>query len=514
MLTWMKNFGILLAIVCLFSTNRTWSQEAANVTPGADVETVATAVAETTGRSREEIPFSVLQQIVSGFQFNGEIKTDLSKEQIEAMKKVQSAQYMRNNGFHQVTLLMSTSSVKNRRFNQALATLKAEHEAELQREWLAMITPEQQASIRRRNRTAIMQASLNRQQTGPSLLYSDTSIDALMTNNDLMSVIERPAIQDLLELSDEQFEKIEELQLAADVDAVSTLRLAIKSQPDPVVIGAGEPTPSPAFEQLQIETLKLLTADQVAEYNKLLSNRTQLPGLLRADGSKNEPAVVFGAMMPHGVPIRVSTTVVNGKVEGDAELNNAFASPVYAKALKITDEQQMKIAELLRNSRDGLLAEMATRTEAYNKQQNERNDKFSQCLISHNEKFHAQVVSLITPLQMQKLEKERLKGIGLWALRKSEVRSALAMTEEQIKSVEDVLTRHPKQLPMPMVSHTIGGDFQKEAEAFHKRARENGELFREHIEKQNQDLQKLLTESQQNKFIEMTGYRFTTGPSI
>ena len=216
--------------------------------------------------------------------------------------------------------------------------------------------------------------------------------------------------------------------------------------------------------------------------------------------------------MPHGVPIRVSTTVVNGKAAVNAEFNNAFASPVYATALKITDEQQMKITELLKNSRDGLLAEMAARNEAYNKQQSERNDKFSQCLISHNAKFDAMAVSLLTPAQMQTLEKERLKGIGLWALRKPEVRSALEMTEEQIKSAEDVLTRHPKQLPM--LTLTAGGDFQKESEAFHKRARENGELFREHAEKQNQDLQKLLTESQQSKFTEMTGYRFTTGRSI
>ena len=511
MLSRMKICGIVLVIVFLFPTGRTWSQETANVTPDVNVETAATAVAETTDRSHEEIPFSVLQQIVSGFQFNGEIKTDLSKEQIEAMKKVQSASYMRNNGFQQLTLLMTTSSVKNRRFNQAMATLKSQNEAELQREWLDMITPEQQASIRRRNRTAIMQASLNRQQSGQSLLYSDTSIDALMTNNDLMSVIERPAIQDILELTDEQFEKIEELQLAAEVDAVNTLRLAIKSQPAPVVIGAGVPTPSPAFEQLQIETLKLLTADQVAEYKTLLSNPAKLQGLFRADGNKNEQAI-FGAMMPHGVPSRVESYTGGGKTTVNAEFNNAFASPVIAMALKITEEQQVKIAELLKNSREALLAEMATRTDTYNKQQSERNDKFSLCLISHNEKFHAQVISLMTPSQMQKLEKERLKGIGLWALRKSEVRSALEMTEDQIKSVEDVLSRHPKLFPM--VSLTIGGDFQKESEAFHKRARENGELFREHAEKQNQDLQKLLTESQQNKFIEMTGYRFTSGPSI
>ncbi len=511
MLSRMKICGICVVILCVLSLRQALSQENANAALDGNVATVSKEVAETTGRSHEEIPFSVLQQIVSGHRFNGEIKTDLANEQVEAMKKIQSAQFAKSKDLNHLTFLMSQSSLKNRRFSQALATLKAEDEAELQRAWLDVITPEQQASIRRRNRTAMLQASLNRRQPVQSLLYSDTSVDALMTNNDLMSVVERPAIQDLLELTDEQFGKIELLQLAAEADALNTLRQAVEALPVPAVIGASAPIPSPAFEELNLATLKLLTAEQLAEYNKLYANPAKFHELLGADEVK-DPQVIFNAMMPHGVLTRQSTTIVDGKTKVEADFNNAFASPIIATALKITEEQQAKIAELLETSNDALLAEMAARNEAYNKQQSERTDEFSKGLKIHNEKFHTQVASLLTASQMQILEKERLKGIGLWALRKPEVRSALEMTDEQIESVEEILKRQPKQLPM--VSPSIGGDFQKEAEAFHKRARENHELFQEHFEKQNQELQKLLSESQQSKFAEMTGYRFTTGRSI
>ncbi len=164
---------------------------------------------ETIAPSKEEIPFSVLQQIVSGFRIDGEIKTDLSKEQIEAMKKAQQSQYSSSGDLNKLSSLMFASSGKNRRFNEALATLKAENETELHREWLSLITPEQQASIRRKNRQAMLQASLQRQPSVQALLSGDESLDVLMTNNDFLSVIERPAVQDILELTDEQVKAIE-----------------------------------------------------------------------------------------------------------------------------------------------------------------------------------------------------------------------------------------------------------------------------------------------------------------
>ena len=487
--------------LCLWASDQTWSQDT----------TAATPVTETIAPSKEEIPFSVLQQIVSGFSVDGEIKTDLSKEQFDAMKKALHSHYVSSSELNQFSSSMFASWPQNRRIKEAFATLKTEKEAELQKEWLSIITPEQQASIRRKNRKVMLQASLQRQQSAQALLYGDESLEALLTNNDFLSVIERPAIQDILELTDEQFEKIEELRIDAAADAVTTLREALKSLKQKDTTTAAVPTPSPAWEQLNAETLKILTPEQVAEYKTLQSNPAKMQELF-GNGGVQDPQSIFRAMMPHGVPTRVSTTVVNGKAKVTAEFNNAFAATGIATALKLTEAQQQKIAELLDNSRDGMLAEMAARTEVWNQPQSERTNEFARFLKTHNEKYHAQAVSLMTASQMEKLEKERLRGLGVWALSKPEVRSALELTDEQVEAIEAILSRRAP--PMDVKFPSPGGDFQKESEEFHKSAREQGELIQEHIRKQNQDIKDLLSETQRSRFTEMTGHQFPNGPTI
>ena len=502
MISGMNVCRLCVVCLCVLAPDQTWSQDT----------TAATPATETIAPSKEEIPFSVLQQIVSGFSIDGEIKTDLSKEQIAAMKKALQSHYASSSELNQLSSSMFGSWPKNRRFKDAFATLKSEQEAELQKEWLSIITPEQQASIRRKNRKVMLQASLQRQPSAQALLYGDESLDALLTNNDLLSVIERPAIQDILELTDEQFEKTEELRIAAAADAVSTLREALTFLKQKGTAPAAVPTPSPALEKLNTETLKILTPEQVAEYMTLLSNPAKMQELL-GNGGVKDPKSMFRAMMPHGIPTRVeSYTVVGGKATVTAEFNNAFASTVIATALKLTEAQLEKIAELLDNSRDGLLAEMAARTEAYNQQQGERTNELARFLKSHNEKFHAQAVSLMTASQMEKLEKERLRGIGVWALNKPEVRSALELTDEQVKAIEAILSRRVPQMEVKFPSP--GGDFQKESEEFHKSAREQSEVVREHFKKQCQDIEDLLSETQRSRFTEMTGHQFPTGPTI
>ena len=502
MLSGMNVCRICVVCLCVMSPDQTWSQDTTATTP----------VTETITPSKEEIPFSVLQQIVSGFQFNGEIKTDLSREQIDAMKKAQHSHYASSRELNQLSSLMFGSWPQNRRFKEAFATLKAEKEAELQKEWLSIITPEQQATIRRKNRKVMLQASLQSQQSAQALLYGDESLETLMTNNDLLSAIERPAVQDILELTDEQFERIEELRTAAEADAVTTLREALTFLKQKGTAPAAVPTPSPAWNKLHAETFKILTPEQVAEYNTLMSNPAKMQELL-GNGGVQDPQSMFRAMTPHGVPILVESYIVVGSpAKVKAEFNNAFASTAIATALKLTEEQQEKIAELLENSRDGLLAEMAANTEAQTQQQSERLNELSRFLKTHNEKFHAQAVSLMTASQMEKLEKERLKCLGIWALRKPEVRSALELADEQVQAIEAVLSR-----PAPLMEVKFprpGGDFQKESEEFHKSAREQGELIQEHFKKQCQDIKDLLSETQRSRFTEMTGHQFPNGATI
>ena len=155
---------------------------------------------------------------------------------------------------------------------------------------------------------------------------------------------------------------------------------------------------------------------------------------------------------------------------------------------------------------------MTARTEAWNKQQSEQTNRIATFLKTHNEKFHAQAVSLLMPSQLEELQKQRLRGMGFWALIKPEVRSALELTDEQVKGVEAILSRRAPEMEVKFPRP--GGDFQKESEEFHKSAREHSELVQEHFKKQNQHIKDLLSENQRNMFTEMTGHQFPNGPSL
>lgn len=507
---WNDTLKFVAAVLCLTSRAPVWSQE---TDVGSPPNAASSAVAGSDNREADEdIPFTVLQQIVSGINYDGPIKSDLSQSQIDEMKRVQGAHYQKNSRLNQLSSFLSTSRWNNPRFSHAIGILKAESDAELKKEWLSHITSEQRKAIRRRNRAAIVRAVSSQQMSHQTtLLSNDKPLDVLMSDNDMMSVIERPAIQDHLELSEEQFEKLEQLNSEAEADALITLRQMLKSPMENEWKDNRFESPGVAFQKLNTDTLEVLSKEQAVEYQRLKTDFAAAQKLL-AESGETDPQAAFKMMMPHGMPTRTSISVKDGKAVCDADFNNAFAPAVMIKALKLTEEQQTKIADLLKNSREDLLSEMAARTEAWNKWQADQTAKMSQPLQVHKEKFHAKAISLLTPSQMEQLEKERLKGLGLLALKKPHVCQALELTEDQQRAIDEIAGRVPKLLeihgPAP------GGDFQKESEAFFKRSRENNELMQQHSRKQNEDLQKVLSKSQQAKFTEMTGYVFVATPSI
>lgn len=496
--------------VSLLIQELSWSQESQ---PASLSEPQSPSLSEPQSRTAavEEIPFSVLQQIMSGSTINGEIRADLSSEQIDAMKKAEQAMPAETSDFYSVSSVISQAGLECRRFTAALESIKSERESQLRDEWLKIITPEQQASIRRRNRKMILQASLSKRSPDQALLNDTVSLDQLMAKNDLLSVVERPGVQDLLDLSDDQLNRIEELQIAAEADAVAAIRRTAEAVRDSKNSPQPASKPSPALAELHSRTMEILSPVQVAQFTKLTTSPARMQKLMQ-----NPDAVVSGeifrAMQPHGVPTSLSTTVVNGKANAAAELNNAFIAPDIQQALQLTEEQHKKIAEVLEKHREVVVAEMAARAQAYSNQQRKLAQETTKALQAHVEMFRAQALIILSPGQMETLERERLRGLGFWALQKPNVRSSLQLTPEQISGIEPVLARQPPQLDFK--PPTPGGNFQKEAEEFHQRARKHGQLMSEHHQQQSKDIEKLLTDSQRNKFTEMTGYRFLSGPSI
>jgi hypothetical protein len=93
------------------------------------------------------------------------------------MRKAQAAQNPVEMRISQLSGMLSQSPHRNRRFRVAIEQMRAEKENQLRAEWMKIITPEQQKTLRRRNRQAILQASLDSQRGDRSLLDHQESID-------------------------------------------------------------------------------------------------------------------------------------------------------------------------------------------------------------------------------------------------------------------------------------------------------------------------------------------------
>jgi hypothetical protein len=195
------------------------------------------------------------------------------------------------------------SPFKNRRLRSACEDMQKDSQDELHAEWLKIITPEQQAALRSRNRQAILQASLESQRPSHSLLSSKESIDQLLTNEDYLSIIEQPWIQDLLEITDEQLAQIEELQKLAQPEALDTMRqlreLVKAQQVSAKAEARQQPGPSDARKQLQERAMQVLSQEQTEKYKKLFSDPDRMQTLF-IDSSPVEPRDRFLLMLPHG----------------------------------------------------------------------------------------------------------------------------------------------------------------------------------------------------------------------
>ena len=455
----------------------------------------------------EDIPFRMLQQIASGHTY-GQIKEDLSIGQIDAMKKAQAAQNPLEMRIGQLSGMLSQSSVRNRRFRVAIEQMRAEKENQLRAEWMKIITPEQQKTLRRRNRQAILQASLESQRGDRSLLDHQESIDQLMTNEDLLSVIERPAIQDLLEITDEQFSQVEELRRAAQADAMTVLLKASELAKSSTESAAAPVPQSDAWGRLNERTMKVLNVEQTAAYRELCSNPTRQLKLF-SSGNANDIQAGFRLIMPHGSTRDIRTEVKDGQVTTTVVLHNAFENPELVKELKLSDAQQKDITKILDELRPEIVAGIEASQKAYHDRESKKRAAFDELLKAHNQQFHAKAVSLLTAAQSSTLEKERFRGLGMSALKRPQVVAALNLTQEQSKAIDGILSQRGPIMEMPMMAHSSSPEeFQKHAEEFHKRARENGEKFRVFQQKQSEEIHGLLSEEQRKEFSRMTGYVF------
>ena len=447
-------------------------------------------------QSSEDIPFRMLHQIASGLTY-GQLKEDISIAQKDAMKKAQAEQTPAEMSIAQLSRMLSQSSLRNRRFRVAIEQMRAEKENQLHAEWMKIITPEQQRTLRRRNRHAILQASLESQRGDRSLLDHQESIDQLMINEDLLSVVERPAIQDLLEITDEQFSQVEDLRREAEADAMTVLLNASELAKQSTESAAGPSHQSDARGHLNERTMRVLNAQQTAAYRELGSPVSQRKRLSRE--------ARLSLMRQHGETLDIRTEVKDGQVTTTVVLHDAFEHPELVKELKLSDAQQKEISKILDELRPEIVAEIESSRKAYHDRESKKRAAFDELLNAHNRQFHTKAVGLLTAAQSSTLGKERFRGLGLPALQKPEIKAALNLTEEQSKAIADIQTRPAPQVEIPTVQEMTPPVSQEE---FHKRALESGQKIREFMDRQSKDIGAVLSDEQRITFTGMTGHQF------
>ena len=453
-------------------------------------------------QTSDDIPFRMLHQIASGLTY-GQIKEDLSIDQTDAMKKAQAAQTPAEMSIAQLSRMLSQSSLRNRRFRVAIEQMRAEKENQLRAAWMMIITAEQQKTLRRRNRHAILQASLESQRGDRSLLDHQESIDQLMINEDLLSVVERPAIQDLLEITDEQFSQVEDLRKAAQADATTVLLKASELANHSTESAAGPSHQSEAWGRLNERTMRVLNAQQNAAYRELRSPVRQRKHLSREAG--------LSLMRQHGETLDIRTEVKDGQVTTTVVLHNAFEHPELIKELKLSDAQQKDITKILDELRPEIVAEIQVSRKAYHDRESKKRAAFDELLNAHNRQFHTKSVGLLTAAQSSTLEKERFRGLGLAALQKPQIKAALNLTEEQSKAIADIQTRRAPQMELPTMQEMATPVTQEE---FHKRALESSQKIREFMDRQSEDIGAVLSDQQRITFTQLTEHQFPRARGI
>ncbi len=244
-------------------------------------------------------------------------------------------------------------TVSYRRFDRALGNEERLLEEHAANTLLATLTDEQKAQLRRKHRGLISQAD-QEAQTRAAAVHSFTwmSGSTPMMNNDFLTAVEIPSVQDKLQLTDEQVAAIEQAAVEADRVAAQTSHECIDTllkQRTPFA-AASDPV-SPALQKLQQVTDSVLTKRQQQLYQEHMKGRHEAAQKLLASDPQKAQQLIF-AIRPHGMTSESATHYerAGGAVTVVLKLTDYFATEDVAKTLSITADQQQKIADSIRKA--------------------------------------------------------------------------------------------------------------------------------------------------------------------
>ena len=490
--------GGALALLCS-ETSRCWAQNDSKSQEPKSGDAV----------NSSEIPIEVLKKIVLGYSvIPMEIKSDLTAEQIQLMKQDWEAASRKTSLLQQTKSALYSSPRRSRRLDEATRQLQLEFDGEVLKQWGDRLSPQQLANIRRRNRQA-MQIAKREAQKWVEPDYS-VPLDRLLSNDDLLSALERPVIQDLLEMSDEQVLAVEAQQKSAESAAIETIRMSMTlfEQPEPPFLPIEVQKASEMSERLLKETRKILTEEQWNQYESERKDPQRAAKLVKELGFQRARPL----LETHGAVERIESKTQNGKTTIEVTLSNAFDDEQTIATLKLTAEQQEQIADLLEKSKPTLIAPVLKAHEARTKFLQDRADKLNDILRVHSDSVNVDLAGLLTEKQLEVLQKERFKGTGTQSLLNPIVIHKLGLSESQSQAIQAALNL-PGPKPPEMKPFQPGPDgFQSSAE-FHEANRKYSQQYGEHRKKIDSLIYEVLDEKQRQQFAEMTGYLLRAVPN-
>ncbi len=410
------------------------------------------------------IPWPVITQLNNAaaaerFGFTKKQRDDLTALIMAHFKKLRGVQ---------ISHELQMSQLTNHWLQQAANDLTAETEAESQAQALKLLSNEQQALIRQAHRQQIQQWSLASQRKAvPPARAFGPPLDTQLANNDLLSILELPDVQQALAITDEQWQQIELIKHDAE-PAARTLILQLATGAS-VPAFANVPNLETLLTPFGEETMNLLTRTQHERYLKIIEVRQKK---LAETLAKVPPPVGFIPFWTHGSVKQLQIQSKGDDVTATVALYNAFEDSEIKREIDLSPSQQTEIATRLEEFRANVQKHFIEQQRNQNTAQTARKEKLRELIQAHNAVFQKRLEPLLTADQKAQLKKECWKSLGWAALLKPEMAEQLELTTEQTAAIQKALnTPAPNIIAAP--ANESFDDFKKRSDEFHRKALEH-----------------------------------------
>ncbi|MEZ6060522.1 MAG: hypothetical protein R3C19_09185 [Planctomycetaceae bacterium] len=475
----------------------------------ADVNRVRTISLQTTIPS---IPYEVLRQVVVYDQSH--VDLDLTAEQsaeaTRTSRRVSNDERLIREMRDEVALRLGTVAAPFR-----IALNAATHSAQDQgaADLVAILTPEQIRKVKTRCRSLTRHAEYKRlHELLDERAFGPTArLAGILESGDLLTAVNFPKIQDNLQLSDDQWAAIEELQKLAAADAtrlVAEHLIRFPYMEMPFIAGTTEKV----AEELNQATRQILNDEQRRHFDEYSSKWRAAVESRSGDASQKgiiAIAATFRRQNRHGAVTGRTEVRKAGKTWVNFELFNLFEQEGSDEVYHLTADQREAIAAILDEARLQYERTERARVGTRNGMTIESRDEFTRLVAKHRRHFHDRVSSVLMDEQKRYLNQERFREIGPGAVLDESVQAAIALSAPQAHQIEEILTRRPELNVVPSGGSAFVASTAQtpQAHAASDIAYRNHRARKELALQQHVEIWNVLSEEQRVRFSELTGIK-------